>query len=101
MQLYMSDAGRGKVPVAATRELNGRKLSRRLKRLTASHRALLALELEIGNARLVCPTRAQARALTGASLGYVITARRLTPAERQLVERGVTSLNSFHNRPPS
>jgi hypothetical protein len=78
--------------------ISGRKLSRRRKGFSASLRALLALDIEAGKVRVVNHTRKQARALTGASVGYTNTAAKLPPDQRQKVERGQVSLAAFHNK---
>jgi hypothetical protein len=80
----------------------GKKLSRRRKGISPSHRALLARDLETGRARLCAPlTRKQSLAVTGASNGYTARAAGLTPEERVQVEAGSLSLSSVHNRPPT
>jgi hypothetical protein len=88
----------GQGPVTPVRLISGRKLSRRRKGFSPSHRALLALDIETGKARVINHTRKQARALTGASVGYTNTAAKLTPDQRQKVERGQLSLAAFHNK---
>jgi hypothetical protein len=100
MLTYSRGAAPDAIP-SAVREINGRKLAKRCKSLSPAHRALLAVALETGDVRLARLTRAQARLLTGASRGYVVTVRRLTPAERRQVELGLVSLVSLHNRPPT
>ena len=89
----------GQGPVNPVKLISGGKLSRRRKGFSPSHRALLALDIEAGKVRVVNHTRKQARALTGASVGYTNTAAKLTPDQRQKVERGQVSLAAFHNKP--
>jgi hypothetical protein len=85
----------GQAPVKL---ISGRKLSRSRKRLSPSHRALLALDIEAGKVRVVNHTRKQARSLTGASVGYTNTAAKLPPDQRVKVECGQVSLAAFHNK---
>jgi hypothetical protein len=79
----------------AAKAIEGRKLSR--KPISPSHRALLAVDLMNGTVQVSRLTGPQARALTGASVGYVGTASRLNPEEREQVERGKLTLSAFHN----
>jgi hypothetical protein len=87
----------GQGPVTPVRLISGRKLHRRGKN-SPSHRALLAVDLVSGTVQVSRFTRAQARVLTGASYGYVNTAAKLNPEQRQKVERGQLSLAAFHNK---
>jgi hypothetical protein len=89
-------------PPTPVKDISGRKLAKRLhKGMSPTFAALLAHDLEAGKVVLHRLTRSQARALTGASLGYVATVARLTPEERQQVQRGHLSLASLHNKPKS
>jgi len=89
--------GSAPTSILAARKIEGRKLSRRRKRISPSHKALLALDLMSGTVSVSRFTGAQARVLAGASYGYVATAAKLTPEQRRLVECGL-SLSAFHNR---
>jgi hypothetical protein len=90
-------------PAAATapvRDVNGRKLSRRLKReLNPTHRALLAFELECGVLWLHHLSRRQAQRLTGANQRHVTSLRRASPDEREQVKKGLLPLSAL--RAPS
>jgi hypothetical protein len=61
--------------------------------------ALLTVDIAAGRMPVSDLTRAQARKLTGASVGYTATAARLTPEERKKVNDGVATFAEFHNRP--
>jgi hypothetical protein len=84
---------------ATAKKISGRKLSR--KRISPIHLALLAADLVKGEVEISNLTPTQASGLTGASVGYVHTASKLTPEEREDVKRGRASLSQFHNREPS
>ena len=82
------------LPTTATvGNINGRKLSRR-KKITPTHRALLAYELQTGALSVHHFTRKQALALTKASLGYATTVGRATAKERTKITRGVLSISN-------
>ena len=81
------------------KEVSGRKLARRLARISAAQRALLAYELENGSALLHRLTRKQACAVARASVGYVATLSRASAAERERVRHGWLPLTTLHNRP--
>jgi hypothetical protein len=82
----------------AVKKINGKKLSRRLKSLSPTFLALLANELMSGTAVVSHLTFEQAKAVTGASTGYLTTVRRLTPEQLEQVKREPASLSPFHNK---
>jgi hypothetical protein len=86
-------------PPAPTKTISGHKLSRC--HMSPARRALLAVDIAAGKVVVDDLTRAQARALTGASVGYVHTAAELTPAQREQVECGLLSLSAIHNGSPT
>lgn len=83
------------------KNINGRRLRRRRKGLSPTHRALLAYELEAGGASIHDLTRHDACALTGASRSYVATVFRASDEEREQVKSGQLALAVLHNKPPS
>lgn len=89
----------GQAPVTkASRNINGRKLSRRLKKgLSPAFRALLAHELETG-AVLHDLTRRQACKLLQVSPSYVATLAKIDPEQRAMIARGQLSLSAIHNK---
>jgi hypothetical protein len=82
-----------------TKKILGEKVARKLKGISASHRALLASDLVNGKVDLSHLTLAQAKAITQVSGGYTATAMRLTVEQRKQVERREVSLSAFHNKP--
>jgi hypothetical protein len=83
------------------RDVNGRKLSRRLKReLNPTHRALLAFELERGALWVHHLSRRQAQKLTGANQRHVTSLRRATEEERERVKKGLLPLGELTPRAP-
>lgn len=83
-------------PDRPIRAMNGRRLNHLIKQASPRDRALLAVELAQGAVQVVQLTYVQARALTGASSGYVSTTARLTADERVRVARGQLSLARLH-----
>jgi hypothetical protein len=90
------------LPTPAVHHIVGKKLARRVRKgLSATHRALLAYELEIGASAVQGFPRREACRLTGASLGYVATLAKATAAEVEAVKKGKLSLSALHNKPPT
>jgi hypothetical protein len=84
---------------AIPRDINGRKLFRRLKQgLNPRHCALLALELEQGTAILHHLTPRQAQKVTRANQRDVAALRRATAEESAQVKLGLLSLAELRNR---
>jgi hypothetical protein len=82
------------------KDINGRKLSRRLKKgLSPAFRALLAHDLETGAVRLHDLTRRQACRLMQVSAGYVATVARTDPENRKKIESGQLPLAVLHKAP--
>jgi hypothetical protein len=95
-----------RVPVPTTsdptpvKDINGRKLSRRLKKgLSPTFRALLAHDLETGAAQLHDLTRRQACQLMQVSAGYVTTVAKTNPEDRKKIESGQIPLAALHTTP--
>jgi hypothetical protein len=78
------------------RKVLGQKLSRKLKAISPSHRALLTHGLMNGEVELSHITFKQAKVVTEVSVGYANTAGKLTAEQREQVEHGL-SLSGFHN----
>jgi hypothetical protein len=92
----------GPYPAIPIRDVNGRKLDRRLKQgLSDAHRALLALDLENGTACLHHLTRRQAKRLMGANQRIVASLRRASAEEQEKFKRGLLSLGELRARVPS
>jgi hypothetical protein len=92
----------GQAPAGkAVKDINGRKLSRRLKRglISPTFRALLARDLETGAVRLHNLTRRQACRIMQVSVGYVTTVARTDPENRKKLEVGQVSLAALHTTP--
>ena len=77
-------------------DVDGRELSRRLRKLTPAERAILAFDLQCGS--LIRPTPSQAAAVTKASIRYVNTISRATAEERELLECGRLSVSALHSK---
>jgi len=81
------------------KDINGRKLARRLKKgLSPTFRALLAHEFESG-AVLHDLTRRQACKLLQVGASYVGTVAKSSPENRKKIERGELALSALHNTP--
>lgn len=78
--------------------VEGRHLSRQVKRLGIEKRALLAHELVRGALYLQNLTRSQAGAVAGVSVSYLNTVHRASPAELELLSRGWLKLSKLHNK---
>ena len=76
---------------ATARKINGRKLSRKRKEISPSLLALIAADLVNGGVAVSNLTPTQASGLTGASVGYIHTASKLTPEGSEDVKRGRAS----------
>jgi hypothetical protein len=85
------------VPRPGVKEIVGRKLAGRIRRLSPTFRALLAHEMESGRVIVHALSRKQAVQLTGASVGYVNTIHRLSDEQRELLKRGALSLSKLHS----
>src|SRR5262245_57754020 len=81
--------------------ISGRWFARHRKHLTPTDLARLALGTVEGGKVWSDLTRAQARALTGASAGYLNTLARCSSEQRNQVALGRLSLSALHNAPPS
>ena len=92
--LYNTSSGGTTAPTAPS--IDGRQLSRRLKKLSPEKRALLAHDLERG-ARLENLTRAQAAAMTKVAPSYIATVDRASAEERKQLGYGWLTLSWLHN----
>jgi hypothetical protein len=100
--LYRPSALPGTTPPdagQASKKIWGKRLSRKLKAISLSHRALLAADLAAGRVDVSHFTVVQAAAMTNVSVGYACTAGKLPAEQRKLVERNEVSLSAFHNKP--
>jgi hypothetical protein len=95
MELYKTTSDGTTVPTA--NNIDGRQLSRRLKKLSTAKRALLAHDLEHG-AHLHNLTRAQAAAVTLIAPSYIGTVDRASAEERNRLACGWVTLSSLHRR---
>jgi hypothetical protein len=86
----------------APREIVGRRLAKRLAqgRISPTHAALLALELECGALWLHHLGRRQAQRLTGANLRHVTSLRRASAEQREQVKKGLLPLAELTPRAP-
>ncbi|MCP1765149.1 hypothetical protein [Bradyrhizobium japonicum] len=96
MSLYDATSGGATAPTVLS--IEGRKLSRRVSKLDAANRALLAHSLERGSLHLLNPTRKQAAALARVSACYVGALNRASSDERRALEQGALSLSALQHR---
>jgi hypothetical protein len=80
--------------------ISGRLLEKRRVRMSATFRALLAVEIAEESMLLRQLTGKQARALTGASSGYFRTVKRCSSEQRVAIGCGRLSLSSLHAAKP-
>jgi len=78
--------------------MTDRQLRGLVKKGSPRDRALLAVGLTRGEIQIIQHTLKQAVALTDVSLGYIVTANRLTPEERTQLARGALSMSRLHRR---
>lgn len=99
MQFQVHSGNPSAVNNPAARKIAGRRLDELLNsgRLTPAFTALLAVDMECGEIDVSHFTPEQARGMTGASAGYVATARKLTPERCEQVKRGQVTVSSLHN----
>jgi hypothetical protein len=89
-----------KPPVLQYR-MTGRQLAARLKRSTASQKAIYDHDLRSGALVVVGYTAGLSRRVTGTPRGYQSTASRLHPHERMRLLAGSGSISQYHNAKPS
>jgi hypothetical protein len=78
--------------------IDGRRLGRRLKKLSITRRAMLACDLECG-VPVQNFTAGQASMLAKVPACYVRALRRASDEERRALERGSLSLSALQHRP--
>jgi hypothetical protein len=76
----------------------GRQFSRRLKKLNAGQRAVLAYGLNTGALHLSTYTKPQSAALAEISVSYISTVAHASPTERDLLSYGWLKLSDLHNQ---
>jgi len=79
-------------------KIDGRKLAKRRRRISATHRAMLAYQLAHGEVVLSRLTNAQACAIAGANREYVATIAAASDLDRGRVRQGFLPLADLHKR---
>ena len=85
-------------PKSKPKDLDGRKLSRRLHKLNATRRAQLAADLVTGELCFLNLTPRQAAELLDVSRPYIDTLTRATVKDRARLEYGLVTLSELHKR---
>ena len=85
-------------PTPAQVNLDGRKLGRLLRCMTAPRRALLAYQVETGAVTVQGLPRAQSARLCRVARGYVGTVAKLDPATREKVRAAPFLLTGIHQK---
>lgn len=84
-----------------THIIYGQRLAHRLARINIDWRALLAADMAAGRVNVRGLTLRQAAKLVGVSFGYVHTASKLSPEQRQQVETGKLTVAAVHRPKPA